>query len=108
MTDLFKPHFRTDDSFSDESWRDSVKTLSIGSDIDWTNDNLTLPFIGNRVDLIYSGNGDSAVQVAIDGKPPGSFPDVCSFTPTQYYPGTYWLCVLRITFFAPLIPEEWN
>jgi hypothetical protein len=108
MEDLFEPHFRTDDSFSDESWRDSVKTLSIGSDVDWTNNTLTLPFEGNRADLIYSGNGGSPVQVTVDGRAPGSFPDVCSFTRTQYYPGTYWLCVLRISSRTPLIPEEWK
>lgn len=108
MTELITSHFRVDHSFSDDLWRDAEKNYTVGSDVNWTNDVLTLPFVGNRVDLLFSDNGSSAVDVRIDGKRPSEFPELYTFTRTGYYPDTAWVSIPRVTSRAPLIVEDWT
>ena len=60
----------------DDEWKDLVKTYEVSKDVAWKDGKLTLPFEGNRVDVLAAkGDGKSpATQVRIDGKRPSEFP----------------------------------
>jgi len=59
-----------------------LKTYEVGVDVDWNNGELTLPFEGNRIDVITSHNLNpgNACKVFIDGKKPSEFPEAYNFT----------------------------
>lgn len=73
--------------------KNSVQTLVIGRDIRWRNGRLTVPFTGNRVDLVMdtpvkptSDGKDSHIEILVDGKKPSAFAEAYSFTRPQPNP----------------------
>ena len=53
MSELVKAYLvRRDDTHIDPMNCDTVHTYAVGKDVKWQNGKLTLPFEGNRVDLI--------------------------------------------------------
>jgi hypothetical protein len=87
---------------------DLVKTWGVGSEVEWTNNRLTLDFTGNRVDLICKPGPASAVKILIDGKKPSAFPNVYALTRTTSFPGTKWPCLLQVRWIQPWQLEEWT
>lgn len=59
---------------------EQVKTVAVGEAVKWVDGKLTLPFEGNRVDLIYGEREGGAASVRIDGKKPSEFPELYGFT----------------------------
>ena len=87
---------------------DWVKTWQVGSEVQWTNNRLTLDFTGNRLDLICQPGPASEVKILIDGKHPSEFPDVYGLTRTTSFPGTKWPCLLQVKRVQPWQLEEWT
>lgn len=89
---------------------DLVRTYEVGSgkQVSLTNGELSLPFKGNKVDLIaspYTGPADSAA-ILIDGKKPSEFPSCYAFThPNE---SAFRGGILKITSQSPLILEDWT
>jgi hypothetical protein len=90
-----------------------IQTLTVGKDAVWKNGRLTIPFDGNRVDLIAapapnSSSQSTGIKILIDGKAPSAFPECYSFTRSTVYPGTPWPVVMRLQHNAPLLLEDWT
>ena len=86
-----------------------MRTYEVGKDVDWKDGRLTLPFEGNRVDVLAAKTDGkpAAVAVRIDGKKPSEFPG--AYRITRPAPGPWSpLTVSRIDHDAPLVPEEWT
>lgn len=88
----------------------SITTLQVGTDIAWKDGRLTVPFVGNRIDLIsasVAATPPRTVQVRIDGRPPSTLPGVYTITrpvPNPWSP----LTVVRVDHVKPLVAEEWT
>ena len=110
MAELVKPHLRYRPDLPSDGWKDRVTTHAVGSDLRWEGGKLTLPFDGNRVDLLFRpGAGGSPVGVRIDGKRPSEFPEL--YLPTRVYttdPPGLPPPVLRVPAAAPRALEEWT
>lgn len=98
---------------------ETVKTYYVGTDIDWENGKLTLPFKGNKVDIIadvFTGSGVGTASISIDGISPSMHPGVVMFTrPSVPYDLTWkngwpWNVggPIRISNFVPLLDETWT
>ena len=86
------------------------QTLTAAS---WQDGRLTVAFEGNRVDGIFggavTGHDSSETVITIDGKPPGDFRQLYTFTRTVGFAGTSWPCLLRIQRGpAQLQEEDWT
>lgn len=59
-----------------------VKTYIVGKDVSFKQGKLTLPFVGNRVDIIASATNpaDATGTISIDGRKPSEFPELYSIT----------------------------
>ena len=88
-----------------------VRTYVVGEDIHWEGGRLTLPFRGNRVDVLAAPaeEGKAArAEVRIDGKRPSEFPSMYVLTrPSRGHAGI-WPSIKRVTSAAPLVPETWT
>jgi len=108
MAQLTQSCLRVDESFPDAEWRGAVADFVVGRDVHWTNGALSLPFVGNRVEAVLAGEAGAPVQVRIDGQPPSAIPELAAFARTDFYPGTRWLGITRITSRRPVIAEDWT
>jgi hypothetical protein len=106
MSELIKPHFRLNSSFTN-IWKDSIQTLIIGQDVDWTNDTLNLKFVGNRIDTVGDGRGSGTTTVRIDGRMPSDFPELYSFGRLPAYPLTSMSFLVSLDSEKPLMVEDW-
>jgi hypothetical protein len=81
----YKPKFPSDPN-------GLVKDYVVGKDVSFVNGKLTLPFSGNRVDLIASNpsNGSASASVLIDAKKPSQFPGCYMFNRPNDIPGKDW------------------
>jgi hypothetical protein len=96
---------------------DLVRTFAVGKDITWKDGRLTLPFDGNRVDVVASADRDAkappaaaaapAARVLVDGKAPSLFPEMYRITrptPNPWSP----LALTRVDHAKPLVAEDWT
>lgn len=92
------------------AWINNVKDITVGSSLQWKGNRLTLPFEGNRVDIIAnSSNVDCGpVQVLIDGKKPSELDTPRAKTKTTGFAGTNWPCLLSVGNEKPLLIEDWT
>lgn len=71
----------------------------------------TLPFDGNRVDVVWgrdAASPNAACEIRVDGKKPSTMPELLFFTrPGNAAPGAWWPGLLRIGGNA-LSSEEWT
>jgi hypothetical protein len=66
----------------------TVTTLTVGKEVRWKNGRLSVPFEGNRVDLI-AGPGVMSKEratILVDGRKPSSFPGAYAFTRPEPHP----------------------
>jgi hypothetical protein len=85
---------------------DTVRTYTVGRDIQWKDGRLVLEFEGNRIDAIASPGrpGSAGAAVLIDGKKPSEFRDCYAFT-RAYGPAMKVLCVSSEK--TPMV-EDWT
>lgn len=105
MAEFVKAYLRLDERFSDEDWSRAERNVKIPRE-KWTS--LTIPFVGNKVDLVISSNGTSAIEVWIDGKRPSEFPELYAFTRPEFYPNGYVPCIVQVGSRATLREESWK
>jgi hypothetical protein len=81
-----------------------VRTYVVDRDVKWTGNKLVLPFEGSRVQLIPTPTDEAKapVDVAIDGRPPSTFPGCYAHTRPEPRD------LMKITFRERPIVEEWT
>jgi hypothetical protein len=87
---------------------DLVRTHMVGRELKWKGGKLTLPFDGNRVDLIARAGTAGPAEVRIDGKKPSEIPELYGFTRALSTPGGKWPVILKMGHAKPLQVEEWT
>lgn len=112
MAELVKPHLRYRPDLAKTKTENPIRMITLGKTSNWKNGRLTVPFEGNRVDLIATngaatGSG-AAAKVLIDGKKPSEFPELYGFTRSTVYPGTPWPGIMKYSSDKPLLLEEWT
>jgi hypothetical protein len=110
MAELVKQRFRYLPNSPKDHWIDLTRTVIVGKEVKWRGGRLTLPFEGNRVDLIAEEGAPatSPAAILIDGKKPSQIPQLYAFTRSSPYPNTIWPCVMRVAWQKPLVVEEWT
>ena len=82
MAELVKAYLvRRNDEQVDPLHCDAVKTFVVGKDIRWESGKLSLPFEGNRVDVILrQGGGTPGAASASTASGPSELPELYGFT----------------------------
>lgn len=88
-----------------------VREYSVGQNVKWEGSKLTLPFTGNRIELVAAPGPPfhaETADVRIDGRKPSSFPELYRITrPTDTY-AVDWPALNRVTARKPLVAEDWT
>ena len=109
MSEIVKAYLvRRPDTHIDPMNCDTVHTYAVGKNIKWQNGKLTLPFEGNRVDLIARDGTALPADIRIDGKKPSEIPQLYGFTRALSTPGGKWPVVLKMASRTLPLVEEWT
>ncbi len=110
MAELVKPYLvRRTDTTIDPMNCDVVKTQVVGRDIRWKDGRLTVPFEGNRVDVVVKpGPTGVPADIRIDGRRPSEFTELYGFTRALAKPGSKWPPVMLISAEKLPLVEEWT
>lgn len=109
MAELVKAYLvRRNDAPLDPMNCDTVRTFVVGKDVQWQNGKLSLPFEGNRVDIIAGDGPATPAAISIDGQKPSAIPELYSFTRALATPGGKWPVVLKISSQKLLQIEDWT
>ena len=116
MSELVKAYLvRRDDAPIQPMNCDTVHTYVVGKDVRWKDGRLTLPFTGNRVDLIAREAGErdtnkaiAPAPVRIDGQKPSDMAALWGFTRALATPGGKWPVILKLGHDKPLVAEDWT
>jgi hypothetical protein len=84
-----------------------VRTLEVGKDVSWKGKTLSVPFEGNRVDLLAAKGASGEARIRIDGKRPSEFPGLVAFTRTSLSQSSWGPAILRVSSEKPREIEEW-
>ena len=116
MAALIKPHLVynpraiTPDG-KPEAWKSWTRTYTVGKEVKWQGGKLTLPFEGNRVDVLANvrkRNAEGKGNVSIDDKRPFDFPELYAISRPSGTPHIGWPAVIRVDHEKPLVTEEWT
>lgn len=86
----------------------TVSTYRVGKGLKWQDGTLTLPFEGNRIDLIAKKGIGAPAEIWIDGKKPSQIPELVCFTRALATPGGKWPVILKMSWEKPLLVEDWT
>jgi len=86
----------------------TVHTYTVGKALKWRDGKLTLPFEGNRVDLIAKVGEAQPAEIRIDGKRPSEIPELYGFTRALATPGGKWPVILKMHSEKLPLVEEWS
>src|SRR5207245_1368478 len=88
-----------------------VREFAVGEDVNWQGAKLTVPFTGNRIELVAAPGPpfhSETAEVRIDGRKPSSFPELYRITrPTDTY-AVDWPALNRVTARKPLVADDWT
>jgi lysophospholipase L1-like esterase len=110
MAEIVKAYLvKRKDSHIDPMNCDMVRTYTVSKDVRWRDDKLTLPFVGNRVDLIHGGSRTlRRTEIRIDGKRLSEIPELYGFTRALSTPGGKWPVILKMSWEKPPQIEDWT
>ncbi len=108
MAEIVKAYLRYDPKLKAEGDTGTITTYQVGQDVRWKNGKWTLPFDGNRVDVIVKTGEAKPATITIDGQNPSAFPELYSFNRVTHYPQSKWPTMLRVQRGAPLLVEDWT
>ncbi|NOX99940.1 MAG: SGNH/GDSL hydrolase family protein [Verrucomicrobia bacterium] len=110
IAELVKPHLRYDPSFPNDQWKKLVTDIPVNDPrIKYgENGSLTLPFKGNRIDVIASSTGKAKATVLLDGKSPSKFPELYYHTRPSPTPVAGRPAFNGISHQSPLQVETWS
>jgi hypothetical protein len=109
MAELIKARLVYRPDLPSDDWRGLARTFEVGKDVSWKEGRLSMPFQGNRVDVIAadSAPGSSTVRVLVDGKKPSEFPGAYAITRPTPNPWSA-LALVRVDHDRPLLAEDWT
>ncbi|MBV9864977.1 MAG: hypothetical protein JO316_06480 [Abitibacteriaceae bacterium] len=87
---------------------DTVHTLAVGKDVKWQDGKLSLPFDGNRADIIAKEGAAAPATIRIDGQQPSGIPELYGFARALATPGGKWPVILKMSWEKPLQLEDWT
>lgn len=90
MAELIKPHLRYIKEQPEDLGKSMVMTYEAGKDVHWENGKLTIPFKGNRVDVVLDDHIEFSSEILVDGKKPSQFPECYTITRPNDYPDRNW------------------
>jgi hypothetical protein len=108
MAEIVKAYLRYDPTLKSDADTGTVTTWQVGKDVRWQRGKLTLPFDGNRVDVILRDGTRQPATVRIDGKRPAAFPELYAFSRVTHYPNSTWPTMLRVQRGSSLQVEDWT
>ncbi len=109
MSEIVKAYLvRRPDTHIDPMNCDTVRTLTVGKGVRWQHGRLSLPFDGNRVDVIVKNGEPLSAAIRIDGKRPSEIPQLYAFTPALATPGGKWPVILKLGWEKTLQVEDWS
>ncbi len=110
MAELVKPYLvRRKDVPLDPLNCATVHTVAVGKPTLWHQGKLTVPFEGNRVDVVLKpGSAAAPAQVRIDGRKPSEIPELYSFTRALSTPGGKWPVILKLGSEKLRVLEFWS
>lgn len=91
-----------------DQWKDMVKTYTVGKDIHWEDNRLTLKFEGNRAVALAGTGASGNASVLIDGRNISEHPECYTFTRPGGTPGVYWPCIKKISWQKAPVLESWE
>lgn len=108
MAELIKRYLVYRPELPRTAWERLARTVPIDSRTRWSQGRLSIPFEGNRVDLLPdpAAKLPVGVKILIDGRPPTSLEGVVTFTRPEPRPWSP-LALVRVDHAAPLLPEQW-
>ncbi len=114
MAELVKPLFYYKSSYPDDPF-DLLTTLTSSSGLKFRSDTLTVPFKGNRVDLVCNTKKsmqETGFRILLDGRNPSAFPGTYYMTRPFNSSGKTWPwdlpAMIRVDHSSDWITEEWN
>jgi hypothetical protein len=108
MAELLKRYLVYLPKESQDEWQSMVKTFTVGEDIHWEGNTLTVPFTGNRIVALADRGNQENATVLIDGKKPSEHPECYTFTRPSGTPVVKWPCIQKISWKNPPVVEEWT
>jgi hypothetical protein len=109
MAELVKPYLvRRKDTPIDPHQCDTVQTIPVGKAAVRHAGTLTLPFEGNRIDLVMKPGKGAPAQLRIDGKKPSEIPELYQFTRALASPGGKWPVLLKLGWEKLRSLETWT
>jgi hypothetical protein len=109
MAELVKPYLvRRKDTPLDPMNCAAVQTVPVGRGVRWRQGALTLPFEGNRVDVVLKAGSAVPAEVRIDGRRPSEIPELYQFTRALPTPGGKWPVILKLGWEKPRLLETWT
>ncbi len=118
MAELLKPYFYFAEPSQIVTYENYEKTYIIGADIHWENGTIVLPFSGNRVDFVASGDLPANIEVLLDDEKPTNLKEGYFHTRPNDFEDRVWAwegydwpwetgTVKRITWENCPLEEEW-
>ncbi|MFN0122477.1 MAG: SGNH/GDSL hydrolase family protein [Blastocatellia bacterium] len=107
MAEIVRAYLRYDPKLKRAGDAGAVTTYQVGQDLHWRGGKLSLPFEGNRVDVIVGKGSAKPAEVRIDDRAPSSFPELYAFNRVTHYPQSTWPTMLRVQAGKPLLVEDW-
>ena len=109
MSEIINRNLAYKPTLPNDNWKDLVRTVQVGKDVQWKEGKLTLEFEGNRVDAIAAQAAESGqAEIRIDGKKPSDFPELYTIMRTSVSQAGFWPSILRVTHEKPLLLEDWT
>lgn len=107
MSEILKRYLVHKPELLTEEASGSVRTFEVGKDVRRQGETLTLPFEGNRVDLLPARGGGGTARILIDGKKPSEFPECIALTRTSPSQSWWGPALLRVSSEKPRLVEDW-
>jgi hypothetical protein len=109
MAEFVKAYLvKRDDAHIDPMNCETVKTYSIGKEIQWKDGKLTLAFEGNRIDVVLRDGKGAATKILIDGKRPSEISQLYGFTRALAKPGGKWPAIMNLKSQSLPLVEDWT
>ena len=105
LVDAYLVRRPTDDEPAVEQ---QIRDYPIGPSLAWKDDSLTLPFTGNKIDIIAQPGATGSARVLIDGRKPSEYPELYTATRSSSFPGTGWPVFSKVLHESPAVLETWT
>ena len=108
MSTLINAYLIRKPEYDDPTVVNQIRDYLAEKDWTWTDNQLSFPFTGNKIDIIAAPDSTGSAEVLIDGKKPSDLPELYQTSRVSGYPGIGWPIISQVEHEKPLILEEWT